>query len=272
MGLAGSKIKKECLKCGRLITLCNYDRHFNVCGEQKNQKVSFHLSENWRINEKEYRCPHCENIYSKRGIIGHIWFNHGNGKTQDRHLKGRTAWNKGLTKKDNPALHKMAESISKKIKELKTRGEWKQGVMSEEKRMELSRRQSLFNTGGKAKWYEIAGVKVQGTWERDLALLMNKLNIKWFKIKTNNHIFIYFRNGKMRSYAPDFFIEEIGKYLEVKGFWWMDDKEKMKTICEQRSDLKDSLIIIEKNDYFNILKIKNKEEFLKYLLNINWTV
>lgn len=68
--------KKECNKCGRLITKINYNRHFNSCkGIKKDLSINDFLIENGK-----YQCPHCFKFYSKYGIKTHIWRSHGNGK------------------------------------------------------------------------------------------------------------------------------------------------------------------------------------------------
>lgn len=123
--------------------------------------------------------------------------------------------------------------------------------MSLERRRELSIEQSLRNRGGKSKWFEVSGQKVQGTWERDFALKLNELNIKWIKPSTNNSVFRYTLDGKERSYAPDFFLPEYNVYLELKGYWWGNDREKMNAVIKQHSDK--NIIIIERDKYKKFL-------------------
>lgn len=59
-------------------------------------------------------------------------------------------------------------------------------------------------------------------------------------------------NGKVKSYAPDFYLPSYDIYLEVKGYWRGNDKEKMKCVIEQHSDKK--IIIIEKQEFNKILQ------------------
>lgn len=151
---------------------------------------------------------------------------------------GSPAWNKGLSKETDDRVRKNGESISKTVQTNVANGTYNPIIMGEDARQRLSERQSLRNSGGKSKWYDVNGKKVQGTYERDFALALEDQGILWDKIATNNHIFKYFQNGKIRSYAPDFYLPEFNIYVEIKGFWWGDDEEKMKCIKEQHHDKK----------------------------------
>ena len=123
--------------------------------------------------------------------------------------------------------------------------------MSEEKRIKLSEKQSLNNTGGKCKWYTVAGQKVQGTWERNVALKFEELSIEWVKLKTHNDILKYEVDGKIKSYTPDFYLPFYNVYLELKGYWWGNDREKMNIVLAQHKDK--NILVIEETDYKKIL-------------------
>ncbi len=70
----------------------------------------------------------------------------------------------------------------------------------------------------------IAGViKVDGTWELGVAQYLDKIGVKW---KRNKKRFAYKYEGKERFYTPDFYIEDIDIYLEVKGFETEKDRSK----------------------------------------------
>jgi len=166
--------------------------------------------------------------------------------------KGMSAWNKGLSKSTDDRVLKMSNSLSKTMKEKVETGEFVPRVMSELARKKLSESQSLHNRGGKCKWYVVSGVKVQGTWERDLAVKFDDIGISWIKPKTNNDLFKYTINGKERSYAPDFYLPEYDIYLEIKGYWWGNDKDKMRAVIEQNPSKK--IVIIEKKDYYRLLQ------------------
>lgn len=92
---------------------------------------------------------------------------------------------------------------------------------------------------------------VQGTWERDLAIKFEQLNIRWLKLKTNKHTLKYEMNGKVRSYTPDFYLPDYKVFVEVKGFWWGNDKEKMKTVLNTHPDK--TIMIVEKEEFQEIM-------------------
>ena len=167
--------------------------------------------------------------------------------------KGSSAWNKGLNKGIDERVKKNSESLSKTIQKQIADGSRFFYPMSITARKTLSERQSLNNTGGRCKWFEVSGVKVQGTWERDIALCFNNNNVIWQKMKLNVDIWKYLdKSNKTRSYTPDFYLPEYDIFLEVKGYWWGDDKEKMKLVLSQHKDK--TLIIIETTDYYKITK------------------
>lgn len=124
---------------------------------------------------------------------------------------------------------------------------------STESKQKISEKLSINNKGGRAKWYEVAGQNVQGTWERDIALKFEQLNIRWIKLKTNKHTLKYEMKGKVRSYTPDFYLPDYDIFVEVKGFWWGDDKEKMKIVLATHADK--NIFVVEKDEYEEIMSL-----------------
>lgn len=135
-------------------------------------------------------------------------------------------------------------------------------VFTEEFKKSVSIRQSLNNTGGRCKWFDVDGQKVQGTWERDLALHMSKLGIVWKKIKLKTDVMWYKINGQTKAYTPDFYLPEYSLKLEIKGYWWGNDKEKMNIISKLYPN---QITIIEKDIFFKLLETKTKEEFIGFI-------
>lgn len=117
----------------------------------------------------------------------------------------------------------------------------------------ISEKLSINNKGGRSKWYEVAGQSVQGTWERNVATKFEQLSIQWIKLKTNKDTLKYKMNGKIRSYTPDFYLPDYDVYVEVKGFWWGDDKEKMRIVLETYPDK--NIFIVEKEEYEEIMRL-----------------
>lgn len=132
---------------------------------------------------------------------------------------------------------------------------------------DISIRQSLHYVGGRCKWYNVDGQKVQGTWERDLAIHMSELGISWRKLKVGGDIIRYKKNSNVveSSYTPDFELPAFNKLIELKGYWWGDDKEKMKKVFEANPKLVGRLFIVEKLLYEKLLKTSSIEEFTNVL-------
>jgi len=161
---------------------------------------------------------------------------HKNGTLSTNQFDGKRGWAKGLTKETDERVKKFAEKISQTLKINAKKSDYKPrgcAVWTTEKRKEWSKKQSINTVGGRCKWHKIDGIYVQGTWELNLAKKMNKLNISWEKLKNYKDSFEYYLYDKKRHYTPDFYIEEINKLLEIKGYWRNYDVLKMKEIFKQ---------------------------------------
>lgn len=144
-----------------------------------------------------------------------------------------------------------SRSISDGMKKCIERGRRKNFKHTDEFKKALSIEQSIKNRGGKCKWFEVSGKRVQGTWEKKMAEYFDIHTIEWIKPKKNSDIWEYKHGGKIKRYTPDFFLPEYNLFLEIKGYWWGNDKEKMKLVLEQHQDKR--IVIIEKKEYNELL-------------------
>lgn len=229
------------------------------------------LKNEWLQKNGRYQCPFCQKEYSKSGICTHIWRTHDEGKNHDPNIgyknKNRKVWNKGLTNQTDQRVKKIGKKISQIFKKQVESGTFQKNgwaVWTEEQKLSWSKKQSENNQGGKCKWFKIDGKKVQGTWELNLALKMNELNILWQRCKP----LVYYKENKEKRYTPDFYLPEYNLFLEIKGFWIADSKEKMRLVSEQHPYLKDLIKIIEKDNYQKLLEIKNKKDFIGALADM----
>lgn len=174
------------------------------------------------------------------------------------HPAGTPAWNKGLTKETSPIIRTQSIQQSIRQKEDYASGKRLPSIQSEKSRQKTSERMSLHNPGGKSEWFLVSGRRVQGTYEKKFAECCEDEGIQWEKVRTNNHIFKYEKEGKVRSYAPDFYLPQFILYVEIKGFWWGDDEVKMKLVKQQHHDK--NVVIIFGRDKLDYLceDIKNR--------------
>lgn len=201
------------------------------------------LDSGWLKESGLYSCPVCGKEFSKRGVLSHIWRKHEDGINHKTSLgqKGRIAWNKGLTIETSKSVKKGSDSLKKiyKTKESTFKGK----KHTAETKAKISIALSLNNKGGRCKWYKTqnpSGVefKVQGTWELKFASYLNAIDVNWIKIGINdaNHSFKWLdENNKLHTYTPDFYSPLFKKYFEIKGYWWGNDKIKMKKVLEQNN-------------------------------------
>ena len=103
-------------------------------------------------------------------------------------------------------------------------------------------------------------VIMDSTWEAALAVLLDRLEIKWDR---GDHLVLGYQTprGRKRKYIPDFYLPDHDIYVEVKGYW--TDAAKLKVAdVEQRHGIK--LLILE--SLREVGRIESKiEEHLKLL-------
>lgn len=259
---------KRCSQCERAITTNNYKRHIQSCGKEKDR---LKIDEQWKLSSNVYQCPYCQEEYSRKGIATHIWRKHTEKgkehKTVNNLLdENGSTWNNGLTAQTDARVKKNTKATTKALREKVRNGTYKVIVMSPEARKRLSIRQSLNNSGGKCKWYTVNNKKVQGTWERDVAIKMTNFGIVWDRIY---NVIPYTLNGKNKSYTPDFILPKENLILEIKGYWWGNDKEKMKVISLQNKAEATKILLIKKKEYDKLLLCNSKKDFLLMLRKCN---
>lgn len=89
-------------------------------------------------------------------------------------------------------------------------------------------------------------IQLNGSWEVIVANYLTNKNIKWTRVING---FEYFWENKIHLYYPDFFLPELNKYIEVKGFVRDRDKAKWNALPE--------LIIIKRDEINKILRKEN---------------
>lgn len=163
------------------------------------------------------------------------------------------SWNKGLTKHTSESVRKSGETFSKRIKDGIIIPSFTNKSHSEESKLKISKKLSVNQKGGRCKWYIFEGQSLQGTWELEIAKKLSEAKIDWKRVKLYTDSFEYTLENKTRTYTPDFYIKEIDSYLEVKGYWWGNDKLKMEEVIKSYPNKK--FIIIETTLYKELISL-----------------
>lgn len=206
---------------------------------------------------EKIKCVYCGKEYTKKGIGTHIWRVHGKGKEHDPNKK-RVAWNKGLSKESDLRVKSYGNSISRSIS-----GESNPFYGHEhscDTKNRIGEKLSINNKGGRCKWYDVRKVdgsitKVQGTWEKRFAEVLNFIDEEWIKpsLSDKRHSFKWIDDNEIEhTYTPDFYSPKFDKYFEVKGYWWGEDKNKMKNVLEQ-NEVKIEMIFKKELDMYEKL-------------------
>jgi len=198
-----------CKYCGKSCKSLGLHSHERLCKSNPNRKKEDHPSFG-RKGKNQYTKAKklgIEFIPSEKEI---------SGRTRRAILVNKIRWNTPNAK----------ENHSKKIKEAINRNPEKY---------------SISNISGRTKLHEYNGTKVNGTWELLFAKWLDSNNIKW----TNKFDGFQYEWNGIRTYFPDFYLVDINKYVEVKGFIRDRDIEKWKVVP--------NLLIVK---YSQILKIK----------------
>lgn len=176
-------------------------------------------------------------------------------------IRSKLGWAKGLNKSD-PRIAKAAKAISAALK-------GKPGHKhTEETKAKLSQsRIKYLEEGNHSKWYEIGGVKVQGNLERRFATFLFEQNIEFSRNR------ITFQ--KHKTYTPDFYIPSLNVFVEVKGFFYDKDKEKLRRVLfDNDIDIrivfeKDIGLLTCKQDILNLDSIKDHITNIDYSKFVN---
>ena len=173
---------------------------------------------------------------------------------------------KGLSKKFTFKGHKhnkkSLEKISNSSKEF-----WENVTLQELENRKLKQRETRLKNGtlnpmksqknpysrtksGKRK--DLNNIFFRSAWEANIARYYNYLGIEWqFEPKT--FIFKNISRGSV-SYTPDFYLPQLDKWVEVKG--WMDNKSKtkLKRFKNQYPKENEKLELITQKEYDKIKK------------------
>jgi len=95
----------------------------------------------------------------------------------------------------------------------------------------------MFKTRSRTVVCSKGQVRVKSSYEERLIHLLDKLNLSWeYEPKT------FYLEEMKKNYIPDFYIKEFDVYVEVKGYWYKDAKDKWDYCLIKSPDIKKILI------------------------------
>lgn len=152
--------------------------------------------------------------------------------------KGHPAWNKGLTKYDDPRIAKYVNTYKENLKLGKIK-HWALGLTKEnderinkianktkETIKEKINQNNWHISFSKVRTQMYKGIKMMGCWEVEFAKLLDNKNIKWLYTTDK---FDYRYNQEIHKYNPDFYLPEFDTYIEIKGYPTKRDYAKWST-------------------------------------------
>ncbi len=90
-------------------------------------------------------------------------------------------------------------------------------------------------------------IKLNGSYEYNYVIYLDIHNIKWYY---EPQAFPLILNNKDTTYTPDFYLLETDEYIEVKGRWRDDSKEKYELFIKTYPNIK--IILLMKQDLKNL--------------------
>ncbi len=107
-----------------------------------------------------------------------------------------------------------------------------------------------YNRGYVFSPYANRSIYLLSGYEIGYAKWLNENNIAWDKPKP----IPYKLNGKDKNYYPDFLLVNTNEIIEIKGYWWNNDRLKMDAVRSQHPELK---ITVLTNKELKILGVKS---------------
>lgn len=205
----------------------------HICDYGCGQEATYQLkSGKWCCSKSVNSCTE---MRRKNSQGAKEYFKH-NVRKSSYGMRGKTAWNKGLTSETDERVAKIAKKNSLILK-------GKSHPHTEETKAKISKIMKEKGAGGlregsgrgKKGWYK--GYYCDSTWE--LAYVIYNLE-HGIPFSRNTKSFDYVFNGERKKYYPDFLLET-DEYVEVKGYYTKQFEAKIEQFPKELS-----LIIYDK--------------------------
>lgn len=237
----GSKMSEESKQ--KMRDSWNYDKHFTKETCEKISESSKLISHTKEWNEKVSKSLLGRKLSEEH--IKHIIENHADisGENNPNYGKEWTQERKENFSINNPMKNK---EVSSKIEGIKRSKETCEKI-SESRRGDKNPifRLTKRNGRGNGEYYQtpLQGLKfLRSSWELKYAKYLDENKILWmYEIET-------FDLGDT-TYTPDFFLPKLEKFIEIKGWMKLKDKEKIEIFLEQYPW---NLEVLQKKDLINL--------------------
>jgi len=166
-----------------------------------------------------------------------------NQKVRNGEIQGQNQYTKAerlclpKPKLSKETLRKMSEKASQYVWSKQRKSQHSESMQNAVKKNPES--YSSKNVSGRVKNINYEGIILNGNWELEFVLWMNRNNIVW---QRNSNGFKYYwpESGKIHLYFPDFYLPELNLYVEIKGY------QRDRDLCKWRAV--DNLIVIKQKE------------------------
>lgn len=209
--------KKICELCGKEISLSNFSRHLKM--HEKYPKEWFTSTPKYKLNHDDLICQFCgKECKNRNSLCNHERLCKENPNRQAPaaniigfNNKGRTAWNKGLTKETHPQLA-LSEERKKAIGERSRNFRHSSETIA---KMKANPNMGGLREGsGRGKKGRYKGYYCYSTYELVWTIYCLDHNIVFSRCKK---YYNYDYKGARRRYYPDYEMED-GTLIELKGY------------------------------------------------------
>ena len=242
--------KRACEKCGRLITIINYNRHFIACKNKKEVDI-----DTWDVGNGKCKCPHCKKIFSRLGIKNHIWRSHTEHKVKPHSPGG---WNKGLTKETSEGVAKQFKALKESYASGKIIGSFTGKTHNEETKKKISKKRIEYLNKNPDKVPYVLNHYSKG----------KSYPERYFEDLFKNENINVTPSYRIGLYELDFAIVDKKIDIEIDGSQHYNDKRIVESDIRRTRYLNDlgwSVIRINWAEY-NSKSFQEKQKFIKELL------
>lgn len=217
-----------CMICGKVTTQINH-AHLKTHGLTSQQYKEMFPNSKMRAVSKKTREAVKQNMIKR------------NKSEKARQKVSEMFKGKEKTEEHKKAL-KNAKALEDKKNRAKINGDNRRGKKHSKETIERIARNSANQKhpfGGKAGKRKDLGHNCRSTWEANFARILNHLNIEY---EFENIIWLKKEDGSDLAYLPDFYLPKYNSYVEIKGRWYDDAREKYELFKKQYPHLKIHLI------------------------------